>query len=543
VALVAAAAVFRVVYLVWLSPYTLLEDEAHYWEWSRRPEWSYYSKGPGVGWSIACSTRVFGDTEFGVRFPAVVFASIASVAAAGLARRVTGELRAGFLAAALMLLTPAFQLGGILMTIDMPYVAMWGVASWAAWRALMERSRVGWLALGAALGVGFLFKYTALMLSPGLLLFAVLARRRLWLAPRWGWWAGGCVVLLAAGMAPVVAWNERHGWPTVHHLLGHLGVSGGDVPISGGGASTAYTPRWTLEFLGAQFALIGPALVLMAISAARALKLRHRDPGAWAGRMFLLCGAGPILLFYLGLTFVTEGEGNWAVAAYMSLTPLAAWGAVEGMDRQHRAIAEWERLPRPRPWRGWVRRRPENSCQMAWHATLLVGVFVGLAPLKLDWLAESAVMRRVDAAAIARGWMQPGRSLVPVGRLMGARAMASDAASLGSRLRAETGLEPFYVAEHYGRASLLAFYLPGRPTVYCSSSMLDEGRRTQYDYWSATDLSDLKVLGGRPAVLIGSKLERWGVAFDRVVGVGRLEHETKDKRDTFLGYGYRGFGR
>ena len=50
VVLVAAA---RLVYLKWLCPYNLVEDEAFYWEWSRRLEWSYYSKGPGVAWSIA----------------------------------------------------------------------------------------------------------------------------------------------------------------------------------------------------------------------------------------------------------------------------------------------------------------------------------------------------------------------------------------------------------------------------------------------------------------------------------------------------------
>jgi hypothetical protein len=35
VALAAALLLVRLAYLAWLCPYTLAEDEAHYWDWSR----------------------------------------------------------------------------------------------------------------------------------------------------------------------------------------------------------------------------------------------------------------------------------------------------------------------------------------------------------------------------------------------------------------------------------------------------------------------------------------------------------------------------
>ena len=50
----------------------LSADEAHYWEWSRRLDWSYYSKGPMVAYLIALSTRLGGHTESWVRLPAVL---------------------------------------------------------------------------------------------------------------------------------------------------------------------------------------------------------------------------------------------------------------------------------------------------------------------------------------------------------------------------------------------------------------------------------------------------------------------------------------
>ena len=50
----------------------LVQDEAQYWDWIRRPQLSYYSKGPLIAWVIATWCEVFGNTELGVRFGAVI---------------------------------------------------------------------------------------------------------------------------------------------------------------------------------------------------------------------------------------------------------------------------------------------------------------------------------------------------------------------------------------------------------------------------------------------------------------------------------------
>jgi hypothetical protein len=81
--------------------------------------------------------------------------------------------------------------------------------------------------------------------------------------------------------------------------------------------------------------------------------------------------------------------------------------------------------------------------------------------------------------------------------------------------------------------------MPGRPTVYCSSSK-SEGRRTQYDLWKETDLDD-PALTGRPAILVGGKMKDWTPAFEQVREYGQLEGETKKDRLTFIGEGYRGW--
>ncbi len=515
-ALVLIVTVLRLVYLAFWCPYTLTEDEAHYWEWSRRPGWSYYSKGPGVAWSVAASTAILSTSEAGVRFPAPLFGAAGVLTVAWLAR--LAHPKAGFYAAAGALLTPAFQIGGILLTVDMPYVACWGLACVAAVRALLGGSRGAWLGLGLALGIGFLFKYTILLLVPGIVLFALLAKGSLRPAPGWRGWAAAGGLIFGVCTIPVIVWNAEHGWPTVRHLLGHAALPGGDMPVEGVRELRPFL--WFAQYLGAQVALMGPVIVVIGFAVARALRERTGDDGR---RLLLLCAGAPIVVGYGAVALWTRVEGNWAIAGYVPLIALGGWGVAHAYE---------------------AARGPgvERATRTAWVVTVCAGLVFGLAPLRLDWLDSFGPVRTLERGLARMGVLAEGARLVPMGRLTGAGAMVADAAELAEGLRSRTGLEPFFVAEHYGRAGLLAFYLPGRPSVYCSSSQNGEGRRTQYDYWKDTFLGDLEKLGGRPAVLIGSKQARWAAAFEVVESVGRLKNETKRNRETFLGIGYRGFG-
>ena len=112
------------------------------------------------------------------------------------------------------------------------------------------------------------------------------------------------------------------------------------------------------------------------------------------------------------------------------------------------------------------------------------------------------------------------------------------------QLREQTGRDPFVITNHYGRASLLAFYLPGHPTVYCSSAHIG-GRKTQYDMWERTDLSEAGTLGsllGRPALMLGGPEHHWSPAFDSIEPIGKLENEPREQGTSYIGIGFRGFG-
>src|SRR5438309_4212360 len=82
--LILAAAALRVLYLAAYCPLDLAPDEAHYWDWSRHLDWSYYSKGPLIAYLIHFSVavagpwseRLTGSAMLAVRLPAVACGSL-----------------------------------------------------------------------------------------------------------------------------------------------------------------------------------------------------------------------------------------------------------------------------------------------------------------------------------------------------------------------------------------------------------------------------------------------------------------------------------
>src|SRR5512135_3313612 len=102
--MVIAFSLFRIYYIL-SSPFDLSPDEAHYWEWARRPDWSYYSKGPMIAYLIYAGTALFGNTVFGVRVFAVVLSALGSLLLYKLGRDLYDE-KTGLLAALLVQVVP-----------------------------------------------------------------------------------------------------------------------------------------------------------------------------------------------------------------------------------------------------------------------------------------------------------------------------------------------------------------------------------------------------------------------------------------------------
>jgi undecaprenyl-diphosphatase len=416
----------RLAFLAWggldLSP-----DEAHYWEWSRRLDLSYYSKGPAVAYLIAGLTAVFGTSAFGIRVGAVGLSILGAWGLYRLGRELFGRPEPGALAVVGLQLTPLVWAGSLLMTIDAPFVVAWTLGLWTAHRALTGGGAGAWLLLGLAVGVGSLAKYTMLFALPGLLLYLWLApERRLSLR-----WRGPVLGILSAlvVLAPVLIWNARTGWVSVRHVASQ-GRGGG------------LTLEHLVEFLGSQVLVLTPLVAALLgwglWVGVREGFVRRREP-----YRFLLAFAAPVLGSYLALALQSKVQANWAASAYpplalatagLLLEPRSGPAAVPGRARTRLLIA---------------------AAAVALGASALVHV--------IDRLE---LPRQFDPTTRLRGWAELGRAVgATIERMPNPR-------------------QTFLVSNRYQIASELAFYTPGQPPAY----NFNLGRRlNQYDFWEGPD--------------------------------------------------------
>ncbi|HSB73285.1 MAG TPA: glycosyltransferase family 39 protein [Candidatus Methylomirabilis sp.] len=497
----------RLLTLIWLLAFTafhlwliassrwpLSADEAHYWEWSRRLDWSYYSKGPMVAYLIALSTRLGGHTEFWVRLPAVLLSTGTAATAYLLARRIFQSERAGFLSVVLLSLMPLYAAGSLLMTIDAPFVFCWGLASLCLHRAVQHRGEMAWYGAGVALGLGVLSKYTMLMLVPCVLLWLVLSPKlRPWLGRRAPYEAAGLALLISS---PVIVWNARHGWLSGRHVLIQAGA-GGERTL---GAALLGGP----EFLGTQLGVISPLLfVLLLLATAWAWRegLRQRRDDL----LLLACVSAPVFLFFQVWGFVTKVQANWAAHAYLT-------AAV--------AAAGWRER-----WVDWgERRRTTRRLNGLLLASILLPALllpVALFP-ELLGLFGARVPAAVDLVSKRlRGWPELGQA---VGEAMQRAPRA-----------------PFLVSDRYQIASELAFYVPGNPRVWNANL----GRRmNQYDLWG-----DWDTLRGRDGLFVtygsGDPPAELRLAFREAsrLRVVSITHRGEPLRDFSIYWGrdFRGF--
>ncbi len=156
--ILASMAAFRAYYIIF-GPLDLSPDETHYWEWTRHPSLSYYSKGPMVAWLITIGTAIFGNTEFGVRAPAIVLSLLSSLLLYILGRDMYDQ-KTGFFAAVLFQIIPLYSAYGIIMTIDPPFIFFWLLALYQMRRILKNDTVINWALLGMIIGTGMLAKYT-----------------------------------------------------------------------------------------------------------------------------------------------------------------------------------------------------------------------------------------------------------------------------------------------------------------------------------------------------------------------------------------------
>jgi len=297
----------------WLSAwFPPSEDELYYWTWAQTLQGSYYDHPPMVAWLISLSTSIFGDNFFGLRF----FSSIAALAILLLLFTLTESTQL----LTLLMFTPVFLLGAVLITPDTPLMFFWTL--YLIWMVRVSRvlsdwsgdpvSRVyrqspvpitHWISGGVILGLGLLSKYTMLLAIPSaLLVFFSRYQRRAWI--------GGVVVHLFVALLvafPVVRYNALNGFSSFLFQWTH-GMGGSGLSFNK-----------FLEFFASQWLLIGglPFLLLPFVLIMRGEFIE--DPRLHTCFHFFIF---PLLVFFFQ-SLRNKLEGNWALVTYLAFWPIA----------------------------------------------------------------------------------------------------------------------------------------------------------------------------------------------------------------------------
>lgn len=445
----AVTAVAALVRLVFAARIPLFPDETYYWDWSRRLAGGYFDHPPMVAVLIRAGTALASLVGLGpsppvIRFFPILAGAVASLAAAGIARRLGGA-RAARLAAIVFALMPLAATGLVLATPDAPLLAACAVGLYCVVRALQSPVRshaslLWWSLAGVALGVAFASKYTSILL-PASLTAAVLIRPSLRARLRE---PGPYVACLIATLVflPVLQWNAAHDWISFRFQIQH-----------GLGAPRGSAIKRELDLVGGQLGLVSPVVfVLMAHAVWRALRRSADDV-----RFALAVVAVGSWVFFVYSALRRSVEANWPAPSYLPGVALLAVSARTSPVR-----------------RRWLR-----------YGVVLAAVLVGVIYAH----ALSPILplpARRDPIARGAGW-----------------AGVADRAARAAAARSPVGGRVHFGAERYQDVSQLAHELPGRPAVYCTCL---GGRINQYELWpsfaAAARPGDalLLVLDERPAM-------------------------------------------
>lgn len=423
----------------------LVQDEAQYWDWTRRLQLSYYSKGPLIAWLISLWTGVFGDTELGVRFGAVTGSALAQVLLFLGIARLFRRPRLALLTLAVANTTPLFMVAGVLMTTDGPLLLCWLGALLCLHAATRTpRSPAPYVLLAVCMALGILAKY--MMLAVGGIAFI-----HMWLLHRQRLLPQGvalrvvcaCLAGAACGMVPILLWNAQNDWVGFRHVATLAGVTGK-------GASAFLRLDRLPEHLGAQLGVASPWWLLLMLGMAwRSLRVAWTgtvppgEPVETVGReeavrqsSLLACAFIPLWGVMTLWSLHTRIYPNWPAMSYVGGIILAAAGVERllaglGTLRWRRLVPLWFAL---------------GSCIFA------VAHFQNALPLPPS----------LNPASRLKGWADLGEELERVRRSLPAPGKV------------------FFFSDAYDITAELAFYIPGQPVTFCA----DFGRRmSQYDLW------------------------------------------------------------
>ncbi|MGY6630752.1 MAG: glycosyltransferase family 39 protein [Wenzhouxiangella sp.] len=437
----------RVLYMGQLE---LIPDEMYYWVYGQRLALSYLDHPPLIGWLIASSTWLLGDTVAGVRAWLVPLTLMAAWYFYRYGAEMGGRT-VGLLCVMALAILPFFAVSGLLMTPDAPMLVAWAAALYYFKKALIDDQRWAFFGLGLAMGFGLLAKYAIALLAPAGLVFMLLDAR----ARRWFFRPEPYLSVLLATLifSPVLVWNAQNEWASfVFQSTRRLFEN----------------PTFAshLVFIYALL-LLSPVVAIAGFLAFG--KLRRVLEEDQRKRLFMLTMTGVPLLVFLVYGLFTVIKFHWTLPPWIALLPMIMtalvyplWPDRQAHGRVHRALI-----------RAWP---PSVMALVVLYGLLLHYLTLGLPGLKTT-----------DFDAGYLGWQETAQAV----------------ARIEQQVAEQTGQQPLIAAtSKWGIAAALAWHSPDGRIDHLTSQNLIGMSGSMWEHWFDRDTDP-----SRPVILVNYRLE------------------------------------
>jgi 4-amino-4-deoxy-L-arabinose transferase-like glycosyltransferase len=310
--------------------------------------WGYVAWPPVTPFLGRVSLALFGPSLIGLRSFAVLAEGLVMLLTGLMIRDLGGGRWAQVLGAVAVATTPLSIIQGGLFQYETFDYFCWVLLAFTVIRLLKSENPRWWLAIGAAIGLGMMTKYTIAFSVVGLIVGVLATRKRSYLRNPWLW----CGALLALVIwLPNLIWQIQNHWISLYFLAS---IHNRDVQS---GEASAYLIDQILFNLN-------PVMLLLVIAGL------YNFLFAKDGQRYRMLGWMYVVPFVLLL--LAQGNGYYIASAYPML---AAGGA-----------AWWEgRLARMVSQRGAHAWRWATWSVMIAFAALFIATELPVAPLGSAW--------------------------------------------------------------------------------------------------------------------------------------------------------------
>jgi 4-amino-4-deoxy-L-arabinose transferase-like glycosyltransferase len=231
-----------------------------------------------------------------------------------------GGQRVAATATILLNITLMAAVGTLIVTPDAPSLVTASFILFFLAKVLETGQGAYWLAVGAAVGLALVSKYTALFFGVAILIWLVVVpRQRRWLLSPWPYL--GALVAFAV-FSPVVIWNAQHDW------VSFLKQINGRVRVE------EFRLAYIGELIPTQIAFATPLIFILGAMGLHGLA--RRQAGAISARVLVNVMFWTITVYFVWHSLHARVEANWFAPVYPAFAIAAAVAA---------HLVRWER-----PW-------------------------------------------------------------------------------------------------------------------------------------------------------------------------------------------------